>query len=749
MGALFRWLWVAHLLGPAAMAATCSPATMKATDSQKGTLNERDCRMSDAFPNLPGEQAFVDLYTIAIRDAGLLSVEATSSQFSAQVRLYDARGRRLGGAESSPRLRAEVQTGQYTLYVTSEGVRTGTYTVATTFKATPVCTERRVAPNDQNSGDLSLGDCRHPISIKQRGTLIAELQAADAELILRQGRAELQKDAARVAREVEGDYTLVVHPLRQRGGAYTLRTVFCPGSQELILNTPVEGRVSDACRAAIGDGPQTYSLKLGAAALISLELHGRGLEPAIKLSGPGVEKVAGKPPLVRALGAGSWSIALDAPKGAAGSYSLTARSLCALTEIKPNSAMADGFVAGGCNSAAILNTRESSPAVVYNLHTDQSCELRPSVTPVGIAQTSLLDLAGKPLASPLLNPGEYLLVVSALAPGTRQFRVDAACPRVCAPGELRLNEIQDGRLLANECRLRDFAPSPDASPASAYRFNLPRTATVLFELSGAEAGASVMLWKVDGDTKELFEGGRSIRRALEGGSYFVIVKAANPLAYKLRASVPCTSVNLQTDQPASYSLSEGDCYDGTDSYYRRFRVLPDQTAVLELTAASKAFDPVLQLSDATGVLASTTGAAGQRPAAIRRLVEPGGDYAVQIHADNPAGLGAFDLVRKLFRLRELEPNQPGPVAEFVDLDCLESTCVHYYRVRLEGDIAIRLNMKVPFASNLELLDANWNTLEKADSQIRSHIKSDRYMIRVSTKNKTYGSYVLIAGAAGN
>jgi hypothetical protein len=635
------------------------------------------------------------------------------------------------------------------LYVSSEGVKAGTYTVATTFRAIPGCVERRVTPNQESTGDLSLGDCRHAISLKQHGTLIAELQATDAELILRQGREELQKDSARITRELEGDYTLVVHPLRMRGGAYTLRTIFCPGSQELALNSPIEGRVSDACRTATGDAPHTYSLKLAAGAMVSLELQTRGLEPLLTLSGPGTENLEGKPPLTRALGAGNWSIAVVVPKSAAGTYSLTARRLCPLTEIKPNSALAGAFAAGACSSGAILNSPESFPAVVYNLRTDQSCELTPAVTPKGIAQTSLLDVAGKPVASPMLNPGEYLLVVSALAAGARPFRLEAACPRMCASGELRLNEIQDGRLYANDCRLSDFVPSADTSPAHAYRFNLAHPATVLFELPGAESAASVMLWKGDGEKRELVEENQSVRRPIEGGTYLVVVKSPTPLLYKLKASVPCTPVNLQTDQPASYTISEGDCYDGTSSYYRRFRVLPDQTAVLELTAVSTAFDPVLKLSDASGALASNTGAAGQRPAAIRHVVESGGDYAVQVNAETPAGAGAFDLGRKLFPLRELEANQPGPLAEFLNADCLESTCIHYYRVRLAGDVSIRLDMKVAFAANLELLDANWNTLEKADTQIKSQLKPDRYLIRVSTKSRTYGSYILAAGAAGN
>jgi hypothetical protein len=776
MAGLIRWLPAFPLLVAALSAATCPPAAMKPDDSRAGTLNERDCRISDAFENEPGGQAFVDIYTIAIPEAGTLTVTASSPRFTAQVRLYDGRGRRLAATEGGPtaRLRLEVQAGQHTVYVSSEGVKTGTYTIVTSFKATPECVDRRVAPDGETMGDLSLGDCRHPIAIKQRGTLIVELQAADAEVFLRQGRDELQRDRSRIVRELEGDYTIVVHPTRPRSGAYRLQTQFCPGSRELSLNAPVEATVSEACRAATGDVPQAYSLKLAAGALVKVELQTHGVgdlawQPLVMLSGTGMESLEGKPPLTRALGAGTYSVSVKLPKGAAGSYSLTARGLCRLTEIKPNSTAAGAFAAGGCISGTVLNSHESFPAVVYHLHTDQSCEFSPAIEPKGIARFTLLDPAGKPAASALWRPGEHLVMVTALNAAAKSFRLETRCRRACVPDELRLNDIQEGRIFPNDCRLSDIVPSADGSPAHLYRLRLALPATVNFEFPSADAGAatgavpgaaisaapgaSLLLLKGDGANLELIEENREIHRTLESGVYSVVVKSPRPMAYELRAAVPCTPVNLQTDQPVSGTLSETDCYDGAGSYYRRYRILPDRTAVLELTAASKSFDPVLNISDANGYETANTGIAGGPPAAIRGIVESGGVYAVQVNSASPSGTGAFDLSRRLFPLRELEPNQPGPVAEFLDPDCLETSCVHYYRLHLEGqlqeDLTLRLDMKVPFAAILELLDANWNPLEKGETEIRSHMKSDRYIIRVSTKSRTYGSYVLTAGSAGN
>jgi hypothetical protein len=445
-----------------------------------------------------------------------------------------------------------------------------------------------------------------------------------------------------------------------------------------------------------------------------------------------------------------YAISVRIAKGATGAYSLTARSLCRLTEIKPNSTAAGAVTAGGCSSGAILNSPESFPAVLYHLRTEQSCEFSAVIEPKGAARATLLDLTGKPAASPLWKPGEHLVMVSALAaglvPGAKPFRLEARCRRACVPDELRLNETQDGQTSPNDCRVSDIVPSGDASPAHLYRLKLERTAVVHFELPSGDAGASLILLKGDGAGRELIEENREVRRTLESGVYSVVVKSPNPTAYELRAAVPCTPINLQTDQPVSGTLSETDCYDGVGSYYRRYRILPEQTAVVELTVASPAFDPVLQLSDASGLETANTGTAGGQPAAIRRIVESGGVYAVQINSASPAGVGAFDLTRKLFPLRELEPNQPGPVVEFLDPDCLETTCVHYYRVRLQGDVTLRLDLKVPFASILELLDANWNPLEKAETEIRSHVNADRYIIRVSTKSRTYGSYILTAGA---
>jgi len=730
---------------------------MKPTDSQRGTLNKRDCRMAEVFKNTTGDNPFVDLYTIAIPEAGVLTVEASSSEFRAVVRLYDARGRRLGGMETGSRLRAEVQAGPHKVYVTSEGIKTGTYALATSFTATPACAERRLTPGGEIHGDLSLGDCRHPISLKQRGLLIVQLQASepgaggqepdaggDTEIILREGREELQRDRNRIARELEGDYTIVVHPARARSGTYTLQTAICPGERELSLNVPIEATLTDACRAAMGDRPQNYSLKVASGTIVSVEWQGRGVEPLVSLSGTGIESLEGKPPLERALGAGTYSIAVKVPKEEASPYALMVRGLCPVTEIQPNSTVSGDFERG-CNSATILNTGESVPAVVYDLRTDQNCEFSPAIEPEAVAKTALLDFTGKPAASPLLAGKEYLVMVKALAPGTQQFKLNARCRRVCVASELRLNEVRDGQISVDDCHVGDMLATDDMTLTQWYRLSLTRPATVSFELPGGDSGATLLLVNEAGK-KELVEEGQTIRRALGNGAWLLAVKSPHPISYKLRASVPCAPLNLQTDQTAG-TLSEADCYDGTGSYYRRYRILPDQTAVLELTATSGDFAPLLKLSDTTAVLAASSGAAGGQPAAIRSIVESGGDYAVQVSTESPAGAGAFDLARRLFPVRELEPNQPGPVAEFLDPDCLETTCIHYYRVHLKGDVTLHLSLKAPFAAILELLDSNWNLLEKAGTEIsRREMKPDRYIVRVSTKSRTYGSYVLTASA---
>ena len=746
MGRLFRWLLIAPALAPLTTAATCSPAALKLGDNPKGSLTEHDCRMSDAFPKEPAENAYVDLYDLETAQPGTLTIETTSSSFATLVRLYDVRDRRLGGPDKTPRLTLEIAAGKYKLYVTSDGVHTGTYTLFTSFKARPVCADRPLPRDGEVRGDLKDGDCRHLISLKQRGTLIVDLRDAEAELILRRGREEIARDRERIARELDGDYTFTVHPLARAGGAYRLHTTFCPAAQDLSLNSPVESRVSEDCRTIPGALPQTYSLKLSAAALVAIDLQSAGFEPRISLSGPGVSDVEMKPGKPRVLPAGDWSAAVAAPENAAGAYTLTVRSLCPLLEAGTNASLKGEFSAGGCNSGVLVGDRDSAAAVLYDLRNDLDCTFAPALDPAGIAQAALFDLEARPLAAPVLSPGEYLLMVSASDPGARPFHLETTCRRVCLPEPLKLNETVERSLTAKDCHANEIVPSGETSLARAYTLDLAHKATVLFELPGTDPAASLALWKRDGDKPEHLDESRSIRATLEAGSYLVLAKAPVPLSYRLLASVACTAINLQTGQPVAGALSDADCYDGTGSYYRRYRVLPDQPAVLDLTAASKAFVPVVKLLDGNTVLATDTGKSGH-PAEVRHVVEAGGDYAVQVNAENPGGSGAFEVTRRLFPIREISPG----VKDFPDADCTESSCVHYYRVQLADDAVIRVSptKEFPFAPVLELLDQDLNTLERAETEIRSKMKPGRYIVRVSTKSRTYGSYLLTAGPAGN
>ena len=746
MGRLFRWLLIAPVLAPLTVASTCSSATLRLGENPKGSLTGHDCRMSDAFPKEPGENAYVDVYDIETAQPGTVTIETTSSSFASLIRLYDARDRRLGGSEKTPRLTLEIAPGRYKLYVTSEGVHTGTYTLFTSFKARPVCADRPLPRDGDIRGDLRDGDCRHLISLKQRGTLIVDLQDAEAELILRHGHEEIARDQQRIAWELDGDYTLTVHSLARAGGSYRLHTTFCPGAQDLTLNSTVESRVSEACRTIPGGLPQMYSLNLSSSALVAIDVQSEAFETHVSLSGPGVSDFEITPGKPRVLPPGNWSFAVAVPENASGVYTLTARGVCPLVEAGTNTSLKGEFSASGCNSGVLVGGRESTAAVLYDLRNDLDCTFAPSLDPAGIAQTSLFDLEAKPLAVPVLSPGEYLLMVSAADPGARLFRLETACRRVCIPEPLKLDETVERSLTARDCRANEIVPSGETSLARAHSLDLARKATVLFELPGTDAAASLALWKRDGDKFEHVDESRSIRTTLEPGSYLVLAKAPGPLSYRLLASVACTSIDLQTDRPVAGTLSDADCYDGTGSYYRRYRVLADRPAVLDLTAVSKAFEPVVKLFAGNTVLAADSGRSGH-PAAVRHIVEAGGDYAVQVNAENPGAGGAFEVTRRLFPIREISTG----VKDFPDSDCTESSCVHYYRVELAADSVIRVSptKEFPFAPVLELLDQDLHTLERAETEIRSKMKPGSYIVRVSTKSRTYGSYQLTTGPAGN
>src|ERR1041384_2613326 len=69
----------------------------------------------------------------------------------------------------------------------------------------------------------------------------------------------------------------------------------------------------------------------------------------------------------------------------------------------------------------------------------------------------------------------------------------------------------------------------------------------------------------------------------------------------------------------------------------------------------------------------------------------------------------------------LEQGKAVPMAEFLDSDCLPTTCVHLYRADLNGgDGVIRLDMRVNFNSVIELQDIHGKRLEVGETEIKIH-----------------------------
>ena len=117
------------------------PCPLKETSvaaTEPGRLFIDDCRMKDVLPNEAGE-AFVDRYSLSVRQRGRLSVSGSSNDFVPCVTLYDSRYNRLGQNCGPGRVTIDpapvLEPGRYLILVTSLGVSAGNYTLQNSFTA--------------------------------------------------------------------------------------------------------------------------------------------------------------------------------------------------------------------------------------------------------------------------------------------------------------------------------------------------------------------------------------------------------------------------------------------------------------------------------------------------------------------------------------------------------------------------------------------------------------------------------------
>jgi hypothetical protein len=724
------------LLAWPTVAATCEPVAIKPNEFTLGRLRPQDCRMSGAFLELIGDNRYVKLYAMEIPESGTLTVDASSSEFTPQLLLPDVPH---GG--TAQHISVSVAPGRYLIYITSTGAEGGSYKLITTFttKVQQTCPERRLDLQGAQNGDLTRGDCKYRVKLPSRGTLKVGLEATDAELMIRKSTGEIQnhRDPRRFSAELEGEYVITVHG---RSGTYTLSSTFCPGLRDLALDSHIESTISQACTAAEGANVRQYTLTVptGAFVRIALAEH-NGFDAALSLSGPGVGEIQDKTTVTRALAPGRYTLTVKALNGGTGAYTLLARTVCRVKPIAANAVATNAFSATSCQVGEILGTADRSPAVVYRLHVEQGCRFSARVDPSEAAALKLLDLAGEP-APEMPNPGDYLLLLGGRPGDMGSFSIQTTCRRACVPEELRLGEDIEGQISQNDCRVSDVLDSPDGSLARLYHLTLGQAVSLYIDLSST-AAASLVLFQ---DVNDVLAESQKIQRRLQPGTYSLLVKQSGPGSYRVQASVQCATTNPPNNQPFSDELSVEDCSNGAGSYYKQYRVVVERNSVLDLKVFGKGFEPILtECSPSMRTQpAIRPRRGGLQQSSVQQILEAGRDCYFQMSSADPSKLGGFDLIRRLFPLHDLETNRQGPPASFNESDCLETSCVQYHRVFLQGDVTVTLRQR-GFAPRLELLDSGWNVLERAETVVKSHdLQPASYIIRVSTEGRSSGSYDL-------
>ncbi|MEK7751067.1 MAG: hypothetical protein AAB654_04060, partial [Acidobacteriota bacterium] len=148
----------------AASAPACPAADLALVGSAAGTLSASDCRMLDLV-RPSSNTAYVDRYRVTLTQRGVLSLDLASSSFTPWVALYDSRSSQLAYASASTRggakLSVSLNPGEYTVWASSAGAQTGTYTLKSLFRAMlgAECLVVDIAPGATAQGSLSDMNC--------------------------------------------------------------------------------------------------------------------------------------------------------------------------------------------------------------------------------------------------------------------------------------------------------------------------------------------------------------------------------------------------------------------------------------------------------------------------------------------------------------------------------------------------------------------------------------------------------------
>ena len=324
---------------------------------------------------------------------------------------------------------------------------------------------------------------------------------------------------------------------------------------------------------------------------------------------------------------------------------------------------------------------------------------------------------------------------------------------------------------STNCRLTD------GSAYMPYRLDLPVRGQIKIDLTGAKANLNLILRDSSGAR---IDSGVSIHRAIEAGSYMLLVNGQTPAdlgpyavatAFTAEHGMLCSSFpNIGRRQTVNGVFGGAGCLLPDGSQYDAYSLTTDGAGTLTVTASSTDFTPVIALRAGDGRLVNSS-ASGSMSA----LVTGDSQYTVVITSADQAG--AYQLttafqsgVDETCRSQKTITDSTSDSAAISGTSCYvtlfdsgDQLYYNYYVLTLASAGMVNLTAgSADFTATLNLLDANGNVLVSdsggggldangsVQSNVRMQLPAGTYRLQVFSDVPSGGNYTLsYAFTAGN
>jgi hypothetical protein len=349
-----------------------------------------------------------------------------------------------------------------------------------------------------------------------------------------------------------------------------------------------------------------------------------------------------------------------------------------------------------------------------------------------------------------------VLGISVLA--GRMWAQDCApVARIPAAGTL------SGALDAASCRLLD------GTPYAAYRLDLPVRGQIQIELNGNSAGFLLILRDAGGNK---VDSGAGIARAIEAGSYTLLVNGAKPGQtgdYKLTATFTAEAgmlcnrfANIGRSQAVDGLLPGSGCLAPDGSAYEAYMIGIDGAGTLTIAVDSTDFAPLVSVRSIDG-----TQLAPPAASPVNIAVNADSQYVIVIGSADKTGAyrvttsfqtagGETCDARRSFTASGSDANAIGADSCFVTIaGSGDQSYYNYYDLTIPGPGLVDASaVSGDFSATLNLLDAAGNLLASnsggagydaqgnLQSSLRAQLSAGNYRLQVFSDVPTGGAYSL-------